>query len=416
LAFTGLTVTTQGANLQTKVQAGTTMSFSKIKVGDGTVSSSTTLSSFTALVDSQLEVEIESVTSMGDGTYRVRGTLTNSSVTTGFFLREIGLFATDPDDGDIMYAYANSGDECDYLPAGGGSVVVESVIDLITAVGSASSVTATIDEDSVLVSLKTFNTHVEASPIDHPDSSVTTAKIADSAVTTDKINDSAVTTAKINDSAVSTAKINDSAVTDAKIGTRTIDDTLAATADADNLNNMLSKLAYMLKSITGQDNWYTAPDINQANTALGVNPSGAIVSYAGSSAPDGYLLCDGSTVSRTTYADLYDVIGTTYGTGDGSTTFALPDLQDKFVLGKGDTYSTLAATGGETEHTLTTDEMPSHHHTITGGTSGTAGYVTMESDGNSASTESSNGTNYTGGGEAHNNMPPYIVLNYIIKY
>ncbi|MBP2657164.1 MAG: Tail Collar domain protein [Firmicutes bacterium] len=160
----------------------------------------------------------------------------------------------------------------------------------------------------------------------------------------------------------------------------------------------------------------TAAAANAASAGTAANPTGVILPYGGSSAPDGYLLCDGSTLSRTTYANLYDVVGTTYGTGDGSTTFALPDLQDKFVLGKGDTYSTLAATGGETEHTLTTDEMPSHHHTITGGTSGTAGYVTMESDGNSASTESSNGTNYTGGGEAHNNMPPYIVLNYIIKY
>lgn len=66
-----------------------------------------------------------------------------------------------------------------------------------------------------------------------------------------------------------------------------------------------------------------------------INPAGVIQAFAGSAVPDGWLLCDGSAVSRVTYKNLFDVIGETYGGGDGSTTFNLPDLVDKFVEGSG---------------------------------------------------------------------------------
>ena len=159
--------------------------------------------------------------------------------------------------------------------------------------------------------------------------------------------------------------------------------------------------------------------------------------YAGTTVPTGWLLCDGSVISRTTYAFLYNAIGTTYGQGDGSTTFSLPNLADKFVLGKGTTYSTLGATGGEKTHTLSIGELPSHGHSGSTSTDGNhahsvstlvSGSQFVGSHNNNNCTWGTATTSYsgshshtvsisnTGNGQAHNNMPPYIVMNYIIKY
>lgn len=87
-----------------------------------------------------------------------------------------------------------------------------------------------------------------------------------------------------------------------------------------------------------------------------LTPSGAVLSYAGSTAPAGFLRCDGSAVSRTTYADLFAAIGTAHGTGDGSTTFNLPDYRGRFLRGWSDAQTrdpdrasrTAMATGGAT--------------------------------------------------------------------
>jgi microcystin-dependent protein len=90
---------------------------------------------------------------------------------------------------------------------------------------------------------------------------------------------------------------------------------------------------------------------------------GEIIQFAGSVIPDGYLECDGSAVSRDTYSDLFDVIGITYGSGDGATTFNLPDLTGKVAMGASSTY-TLGTNGGEATHELTSGELASHIHVV----------------------------------------------------
>lgn len=94
-------------------------------------------------------------------------------------------------------------------------------------------------------------------------------------------------------------------------------------------------------------------------------PAGTINQFAGSSAPAGYMVCDGSAVSRSTYADLFAVIGTTYGAGDGSTTFNLPDLRSRIPVGRnasdGD-FDSAGKTGGAKTHTITTAQLPNHNH------------------------------------------------------
>lgn len=172
-------------------------------------------------------------------------------------------------------------------------------------------------------------------------------------------------------------------------------------------------------------------------------PTGSVMPFAGSSAPTGWLLSFGQAVSRTTYAALFAVVGTTYGSGDGSTTFNLPDLRGRAVAGQDDMGGTsanrltglsggvdgdiLGGTGGAESHTLTVAQIPLHGHPAYISTSGTdpntTGGLALNSE--SVSTYSAyTGTlsstpgqqiGGTGGGESHNNVQPTIILNYIIK-
>ena len=162
-----------------------------------------------------------------------------------------------------------------------------------------------------------------------------------------------------------------------------------------------------------------------------IMPTGAVLPYAGSSAPTGFLLCYGQAISRSTYADLFSAISTTYGTGDGSSTFNVPDLRGRVVAGQDDmggssgdnltglsggvNGDTLGATGGSESHTLAIAQMPAHTHTVTahenpGGTGDSNG-----SEGGDSSFDRTSTTSSTGGGDAHNNVQPTIILNYIIK-
>lgn len=92
-------------------------------------------------------------------------------------------------------------------------------------------------------------------------------------------------------------------------------------------------------------------------------PAGVISMWAAAVAPNGWLICDGSPVSRTTYAELFSVVGTTWGSGDGSTTFNIPDLRNKTIRAVGSSYS-LASTGGADSVVLTANNLPVHTHAI----------------------------------------------------
>lgn len=133
----------------------------------------------------------------------------------------------------------------------------------------------------------------------------------------------------------------------------------------------------------------TAVVINALETAVNARlPSGSLAMWLTSSAPTGWLICDGTAVSRTTYAALFAVIGTIGGAGDGSTTFNLPDMRQKFPLGKAasGTGSTLGGTGGAIDHT---HSVPAHYHGMGTGadlniTSSGAHSHSITRDGNSA--------------------------------
>ena len=152
-------------------------------------------------------------------------------------------------------------------------------------------------------------------------------------------------------------------------------------------------------------------------------PLGTILEYTGTTAPNGYMLCDGNAISRTTYSALFNLIGTAYGAGDGSTTFNLPDKRGKVGVGYDSTntnFNILGKTGGEETHVLTEDEMPSHVHKANfslGGAGNAEGRLVLGNNTQNGTTSGNYGSPIAsaGGGQAHNNIQPYITLNYIIK-
>jgi microcystin-dependent protein len=179
-------------------------------------------------------------------------------------------------------------------------------------------------------------------------------------------------------------------------------------------------------------------------------PTGVIVSFGGSSAPSGYLACDGSAVSRTTFVALFGVVGTTYGAGDGSTTFNVPDLRGRVPAGfdsgnatgrltantpQGVSASSLGNAGGEQSHSLTTAELAVHNHGITDPghshtiDNGNDNFASQNNGGGGSSVNNGNfgafhttdkatsgiSINNAGSGNVHNNMQPTLVVTYIIK-
>jgi microcystin-dependent protein len=192
---------------------------------------------------------------------------------------------------------------------------------------------------------------------------------------------------------------------------------------------------------------YVATKYNFSGASLtgieGVN-TGIVVPWGSASIPTGFLECNGQAVSRSTYAALFAVVGTTYGAGDGSTTFLVPDLQDRTIVNKSNT-KTLAQTGGANtvtptgnisgstgSTTLTTAQIASHSHPINNVVSGCGGSQTylLNSGVNLPMSANINThpTNNTGGGQSHDHnlsanfvggststLSPYLVLIYIIK-
>jgi microcystin-dependent protein len=181
----------------------------------------------------------------------------------------------------------------------------------------------------------------------------------------------------------------------------------------------------------------TKYDFDGANlTGIEGIPTATIVPWSSASVPSGFLECEGSAVSRTTYATLFAVIGTTYGIGDGSTTFNVPDLADNVPVGKSNNKAlastgganTVAATGnvgGSTANaTLSESQLASHSHSGGGNASPTGSdpYSNPErffSPSNTGSTGSGTGHSHnmsaTFSGDATSVLQPYLTLIYIIK-
>jgi hypothetical protein len=152
--FNSLKLTNDGLDLQSKAQAGTLLEFSRVAVGDGELPDGTDLIDLTSLINEKESLDITSISVDEDGNAKVRSTISNQGLDNGFYIREIGLFANDPDKGEILYCIANAGDLADYLPSGYGTDIVESTLDLITVVGNADNVAAEINKSLTYASIK----------------------------------------------------------------------------------------------------------------------------------------------------------------------------------------------------------------------------------------------------------------------
>lgn len=206
-------------------------------------------------------------------------------------------------------------------------------------------------------------------------------------------------------------------------GTITPDETV----DIDRLNNNSDLI----------DSW--AAGVASALSSL--LPTGSVIPFGGDSAPTGWLIADGAEVSRSTYSDLFAVVGTKFGAGNGTTTFNVPNLKGRVIAGKDASqteFDTVGKSGGAKTHSLTSAENGSHTHTqaahnhyIDGPTGGQlsgysgagsgsgAGYTPWFGGGFGAQPAGVSSVaptiNSSGSGAPHNNLQPYLTMNYLIK-
>jgi len=159
--------------------------------------------------------------------------------------------------------------------------------------------------------------------------------------------------------------------------------------------------AIMVRKADGSEESLTIGDVVEIARQLAIVeacPVGTIRIHAGA-LPPGCYDCDGSAKSRAVNVELYGAIGTVFGVGDGSTTFNIPDLRDKFPVGIGTTYD-LGETGGAATHALTGAEVPALTTGTDLSTGGAVAYATGA---------------YGADGAAHNNLPPYLGVRFIIR-
>lgn len=175
-----------------------------------------------------------------------------------------------------------------------------------------------------------------------------------------------------------------------------------------------AKFCALMEWMFNEDGTLTENFKNEAQ----IIPTGTVIARLSTTVPTGWLFCNGAEVSRTTYATLFAVIGTTYGAGNGTTTFNLPDLQSRFLYGKSPATS-VGDTGGEETHTLTVPELPAHSHAFTPEVSSDSTPVSLTrlTAGNAGQTfgDGTYATDTAGQDVPHSIMPPHMRVVWLIK-
>ena len=155
--FSKAILTSKGQQLQAKVQSGIQLNFTKMALGNGNVGD-TPISTLTDLVSKKVEITITSG-KLKNNTYTVGALFSNSSLQTGFWWKEFGVYAQDPDEGEILYCYSTAGDAGDYIPVAS-SQRIEKYIYTSIGVGNATNVTISVSQSDTYVTVTDFNTEM----------------------------------------------------------------------------------------------------------------------------------------------------------------------------------------------------------------------------------------------------------------
>lgn len=258
--------------------------------------------------------------------------------------------------------------------------------------------------------------------------SINDTRLANQAVTSAKLADNAVTSAKIANGTIATADIADNQITSAKIANNTI-------VSADIADGSIATADLANGAVTNPKIADGAIDYNKLAAAIqqSLTPVGTILAYAGDTAPDGWLLCHGQAVSRSTYSTLYhNVVGTRFGHGNNSSTFNLPDFRGRFLRGRANgsgldpdrnSRTAMHAGGatGDAVGSVQSDAFASHNHSyedIYHSEGGGAQAVpdnrgSGDTDGDNRGYQLRRDSYHRGGSETR---PENAYVNYIIKY
>ena len=412
--WNGLVMTDKGIALQSKVQAGEVLNITKMKLGSGTLPAETDIRKLTDLIKPEQNLSIGGREPNGDYC-KISATISNVGLEAGYYVRELGVFAQDPDDGEILYAYTTDGAP-DYLPAEGGSTVISQEFSVNIAVSDTDKINVEIDPGALAtmgyVQLQIDEHNEDAAAHEQAFSQHNTDETAHYDMTgatgskagkrgfvpapkagdqnkalfgngtykqvVETINN--IKPGSDNDvdlhlkffSSLEQIGLNKSDATPKDIAEILPDNSIlqfyAANVSTSNSyvpnlvlptsglirvnkvtnNNVAIKFSiidangYMYRAVYHAEKGFTGWKETATTDIL---PTGTILPFAGSTIPTGFLACNGAAVSRTTYAALFAVIGTTYGVGNGSTTFNLPKADDNRFLEFSNTLGTLKNAG-----------------------------------------------------------------------
>ena len=308
-------MTTTNAGLNVIGEANTTgvaVIFTKIVAGDGDVPEGTSIADLTSVISPHLEIATVHGENLGNGQYQLKGTLDNSTLETGFRAKEIGVYAKAGEDGEEnLFAYTNGGNYTDYIPDKRTPIDAQDFyIDIV--VGNANEV-------EIIVSDENYVTREDVDILigDHD------AKYESHRDVYGKFIRQKSTAYSVGD-----------VVYLPNLGAKLyLECTAGGTTDSSYLT-ITSPVVNMLVT-DGTVTWTIRKIGSGGGEAVGV-----IKAFAGNGdIPSGYLLCDGAAYSRTAFPDLFACIGTDYGSGDGSTTFNVPDSNQAKRFLQGDTVA-----------------------------------------------------------------------------